>query len=66
MGQNDAARPNTADGRDAAADDRLPYLHELDLIHVEDKSGEIVFKHALVRDALYDSMLNEQRASLHA
>ena len=49
----------------AAADDRLPYLHELDLIHVEDKSGDIVFKHALVRDALYGSMLNEQRASLH-
>jgi class 3 adenylate cyclase len=48
-----------------AADDRLPYLHELDLIHVEDKSGDIVFKHALVRDALYGSMLNEQRASLH-
>jgi len=47
------------------ADDRLAYLHELDLIHVEDKSGEFVFKHALVKDALYDSMLNEQRALLH-
>jgi class 3 adenylate cyclase len=47
------------------ADDRLAHLHELDLIHIEDKSGEIVFKHALVKDALYDSMLNEQRALLH-
>jgi hypothetical protein len=47
------------------ADDRLAYLHELDLIHVEDKSGEIVFKHALLKDALYGSMLNEQRAWLH-
>jgi predicted ATPase len=47
------------------ANDRLAHLHELDLIHVEDKSGEIAFKHALVRDALYGSMLNEQRALLH-
>jgi class 3 adenylate cyclase len=47
------------------ADDRLAYLHGLDLIHVEDKTGEIAFKHALVKDALYDSMLNEQRALLH-
>ena len=45
--------------------DRLAHLHELDLIHFEDRSGEIVFKHALVQDALYASMLNRQRASLH-
>lgn len=49
----------------ATADDRLGRLHDLDLIHFEDNSGELVFKHALVRDALYDSMLNEHRASLH-
>lgn len=47
------------------ADDRLAYLHSLDLIHVEGRSGEIAFKHALVRDAIYDGMLNEQRAALH-
>ena len=49
----------------AGVDDRLADLHRLDLIHVEDKSGEIVFKHALVKDALYGSMLSEQRALLH-
>ena len=48
-----------------AADDRLGRLHDLDLIRVEYNSGELVFKHALVRDALYDSMLKEHRASLH-
>jgi tetratricopeptide (TPR) repeat protein len=46
-------------------DDRLAHLHRLDLIHVEDRSGEIVFKHALVKDALYGSMLNERRTLLH-
>jgi hypothetical protein len=45
--------------------DRLTRLHGLDLIHVEDRSGDIVFKHALVQDALYSSMLNQQRALLH-
>jgi hypothetical protein len=47
------------------ADDRLEDLRELDLIHVEGKSGEVVFKHALVKDVLYGSMLNDQRALLH-
>jgi class 3 adenylate cyclase len=45
--------------------DRLAYLHDLDLIRVDDKSDEIVFKHALVKDALYGSMLAEQQALLH-
>jgi class 3 adenylate cyclase/tetratricopeptide (TPR) repeat protein len=47
------------------ADDRLAHLQELDLIHIEDRSGEIVFKHALVQDALYGSMLSQQRSALH-
>jgi class 3 adenylate cyclase/tetratricopeptide (TPR) repeat protein len=37
----------------------------LDLIHVEGKSGDFVFKHALVRDALYQSLLSERRQALH-
>jgi hypothetical protein len=31
----------------------------LDLIRVEDKSGDFAFKRALVRDALYHSLLTE-------
>jgi predicted ATPase len=40
-------------------------LHKIDLIHFEDKSDEIVFKHTLVKDALYSSMLIDQKALLH-
>ena len=36
-----------------------------DLLRREKASGEFSFKHALVRDALYDSMLTPQRVGLH-
>ena len=47
-------------------DTRLAAMQSLDLIHPEDKSSDYVFKHALVRDALYHSLLTEPREALHA
>jgi tetratricopeptide (TPR) repeat protein len=44
---------------------RLAAMEALDLVHQESKSGEYSFKHALVRDALYQSLLNEARTALH-
>jgi class 3 adenylate cyclase len=44
---------------------RLTAMASLDLIRVEGKSGGYVFKHALVRDALYQSLLTEARQKLH-
>src|SRR6266851_5315471 len=46
-------------------DGRLRALQALDLIHRESKSHDYVFKHALVRDALYQSLLSEARTALH-
>jgi predicted ATPase len=40
-------------------------MQALDLILRERKSVDYVFKHALVRDALYQSLLTEKRISLH-
>jgi class 3 adenylate cyclase/tetratricopeptide (TPR) repeat protein len=37
----------------------------LDLVHRDQKSGSYFFKHALVRDALYESLLTAPRAALH-
>lgn len=37
----------------------------LDLIHHDQKSGSYFFKHALVRDALYESLLTAPRGALH-
>jgi tetratricopeptide (TPR) repeat protein len=36
-----------------------------DLLRQDEISGDFYFKHALVRDALYDSMLQSRRAELH-
>jgi class 3 adenylate cyclase/tetratricopeptide (TPR) repeat protein len=55
----------------AASDDgdalraRLAALQTADLLQPGDASGEFVFKHALVRDALYGSLLTARRAALH-
>jgi hypothetical protein len=46
-------------------DDRLAAMHTLDLVLPEGKSGDYAFKHALVRDALYQSLLTEPRKTLH-
>ena len=55
----------------AVADDagnvgaRLATMQGLDLVLPESKSGEYSFKHALVREALYQSLLTGPRAALH-
>jgi predicted ATPase len=46
-------------------DARLAAMRVLDLVHSEGKSGDYAFKHALVRDALYQSLLTGPRAALH-
>jgi hypothetical protein len=45
-------------------DARLTAMQSLDLIHPEGAS-DFAFKHALVRDALYQSLLTGPRAALH-
>ena len=47
------------------SDSRLAAMRILDLVHIESKSGDYIFKHALVRDALYHSLLTETRTALH-
>ena len=44
---------------------RLAALEQLDLIRRDESTREFVFKHALVRDALYTSLLAARRAELH-
>ena len=40
-------------------------MQVLDLIHPDHKFGDCSFKHALVRDALYQSLLTAPRVALH-
>jgi predicted ATPase len=47
-------------------DARLEAMQALDLIRLEGKSGDYSFKHALVRDALYQGLLSDARTALHA
>ena len=47
-------------------DDRLAAMQALDLVHLDGRSSDYVFKHALVRDALYQSLLTERRQALHS
>jgi class 3 adenylate cyclase len=49
----------------ADLDVRLAALEQLDLVRRDESSGEFVFKHSLVRDALYASLLGARRAELH-
>ena len=46
-------------------DARLGAMQTLDLVHPEGTSGDYTFKHALVRDALYQSLLTEARNAPH-
>ena len=46
-------------------DARLAAMQALDLVFSDDKSSDYLFKHALVRDALYQSLLTEPRTALH-
>jgi len=45
--------------------ERLSAMEALDLIHPDRATGDFVFKHALVCDALYSGLLSAQRAALH-
>lgn len=47
-------------------DARLAAMQALDLVRSEGKSNDYSFKHALVRDALYQSLMTEARVALHA
>jgi class 3 adenylate cyclase/tetratricopeptide (TPR) repeat protein len=47
------------------AEQRLTGMQALDFIHRDERIGDFIFKHALVRDALYGSMLAPLRAGLH-
>ena len=51
------------DGGDIDA--RLAAMQALDLVYPEAKSSDYSFKHALVRDALYQSLLTAPRVALH-
>jgi class 3 adenylate cyclase/tetratricopeptide (TPR) repeat protein len=46
-------------------EDRLTAMERLDLVKRHVKSGDFEFKHVLVRDALYDSLLSSPRSELH-
>jgi class 3 adenylate cyclase len=43
----------------------LAGMQGLDLVHRDDHTGEYVFKHALVREAVYNSLLSASRSILH-
>jgi class 3 adenylate cyclase len=44
---------------------RLDAIQKLDLIHLESRTGDYAFKHALVREALFQTLLTERRQMLH-
>ena len=44
---------------------RLGAMQSLDLVYPEGPSGDYAFKHALARDALYQSLLTGPRVALH-
>jgi class 3 adenylate cyclase len=46
-------------------EDRLITMEGLDLVQRDAGSADFEFKHVLVRDALYDSLLSSQRSELH-
>jgi AAA ATPase domain/Adenylate and Guanylate cyclase catalytic domain len=62
----DPALLAVAVGETDAIDARLAAMQALDLVHLDSKAGDFAFKHALVRDALYQSLLTEARAALHS
>ena len=51
--------------RDATSTPGSPRCRALDLVHPESKSSDYAFKHALVRDALYQSLLTRSASALH-
>ena len=61
-----AAAVGESDIDESDIDTRLEAMQALKLIHFDGNSAEYAFKHALVRDALYQSLLTEPRKALHA
>ncbi|MBR0939470.1 AAA family ATPase [Bradyrhizobium jicamae] len=52
-------------GADVQIFARLSAIGPLDVVHPDDKTEDFIFKHVLVRDALYDSLLSGPRKQLH-
>jgi class 3 adenylate cyclase/tetratricopeptide (TPR) repeat protein len=52
-------------GRAQNLESHLASAQAADLLRRDEGSGDFSFKHALVRDALYESMLTPQRVELH-
>jgi predicted ATPase len=50
---------------ETGVDERLAAMQALDLVGLAGASTDYLFKHALVRDALYQSLLTEPRKALH-
>ena len=50
---------------ETSVETQLAAMQALDLVRPEGQSGEYAFKHALVRDALYQALLTEGRTALH-
>ena len=50
---------------DSETEKRLRSMHTLELVDQRRKAGDFEFKHALVRDALYNSLLSDPRAAFH-
>src|SRR5262249_3609984 len=44
---------------------RLRAMEALDLVHPAPRTGEFIFKHALLRDVLYGSLVTARRTALH-
>ena len=51
--------------RETDVDSRLAAMQALDLVRSDSKSSDYAFKHALVREALYQSLLTDPRKALH-
>ena len=51
--------------RETDVDSRLAAMQALDLVRSDSKSNDYAFKHALVREALYQSLLTDPRKALH-
>jgi tetratricopeptide (TPR) repeat protein len=43
----------------------IEQLQRMELIHSGNRDGELIFKHALIQDAVYNSLLSDKRATLH-
>jgi class 3 adenylate cyclase/tetratricopeptide (TPR) repeat protein len=55
----------TVSGAAVDVEARLTAMQALDLVYQDDKSDDYIFKHALVRDVLYDGLLSIPCAAFH-